>query len=363
MTTSQGYFIRPAQMSDLDGLYTLSILTGTGFTSLQPDRDFLTRMLVKSTAAFRDPDPMGSQSFLLIMEALETGQVVGCASVKTGVGDDSFMCADFELIGREGLPVSSEEDFISLRMARTLTGLTEVGSLFLHPEHRASGAGRFLARSRYMLMATRPDVFCHPIVAQLRGVCDSEGNSPFYDAVWAERLGASYDRTDRLLARHGAGYLLDGFEGLDVSLGDLQPQARETIGQPHPTSAGALRLLMQEGFSPSTLIDLSDGGPIVMAETAQLTCMQAALPVEATASGLSGTEDTAMLVMPEFPDFCAYVGPVSAPSTDLVACPELFLNTLRERDFQADNLLLSTSSALTFRSANKHTAAGTQLHA
>ena len=34
-----------------------------------------------------------------------------------------------------------EEDFISLRMARTLTGLTEVGSLFLHPEHRASGAG------------------------------------------------------------------------------------------------------------------------------------------------------------------------------------------------------------------------------
>ncbi len=35
------------------------------------------------------------------------------------------------------------------------TGCTEVGSLFVRPEHRAAGIGRALAQCRYMLMATR----------------------------------------------------------------------------------------------------------------------------------------------------------------------------------------------------------------
>ena len=214
------------------------------------------------------------------------------------------------------------DEAISLRVARTLTGLTEVGSLFLHPGHRASGAGRFLARARYLLMSTRPDVFYKPVVAQLRGVCDQAGNSPFYDAIWSERLGASYGRTDILLARYGAGYLLDGYEGLDVSVNALSEAARQTIGQPHETAAGALRLLYQEGFRSSRMVDLSDGGPIVLADPDQLTSAKSAMPVELLPTEKPLTVHNGMLVSPVFSDFRAAIAPMIPLGEDEVGCPD-----------------------------------------
>ena len=96
------YRIRAVREADLDGFFALSELTGTGFTSLQPDREFLARMIAKSVQSFQTPDPDKSQSFLLVMEEAQSGELVGCASVKTGVGGENFKCADFELIGSDG---------------------------------------------------------------------------------------------------------------------------------------------------------------------------------------------------------------------------------------------------------------------
>ncbi|MCI4646361.1 MAG: arginine N-succinyltransferase [Hyphomonadaceae bacterium] len=324
MSGAPGYFIRPARTADLGGLLALSQLAGPGFTSLQPDPDFLVAMITKSEASFAHPFAGKSQSFLLIMEAAEGGEVVGCASVKTGVGGDEFMCADFE-VGGEGGAVRT------LTLRRTLQGCIEVGSLFLHPDHRASGAGRFLARARYMLMATRSGLFAGPIVAQLRGWCDQAGRSPFYDAVWLERLGKTYTQTDIRLAREGAGFLIDQFEGMEVRFSELHADAARTIGEPHDTARGALRLLCQEGFHISELVDLSDGGPITMANLDDLTSLHMACPVDLIGGDLPASASPGLVSSRVFDGFYAYVGPTSFEG-DEVTLPVSVRDRLKAHD-------------------------------
>lgn len=322
---STGYIIRPVNAGDLEGLFTLCLQAGPGFTSLQADETYLRALIACSETSFSAKDGAARGTYFLVMEHCLTGDVVGCAGVKTGVGSDAFMCADFELNGPLQQP-----DVLTLR--RTLQGFTEVGSLFLHPAHRASGAGRYLAKARYMLMAARPDIFNQPIVSQLRGWCDETGRSPFYDAVWSERLGLTYEETDARLARDGAGFILPEFEGLNVPLETLGEKAQHAIGRPHDTAAGALRLLVQEGFRPSSLVDMSDGGPIVVSTLTELHSARTARPVTLAdgAPALSG--QTALIASSSFQEFRAYVGCVRVDAQNRIICPHSVLAQLRVSD-------------------------------
>lgn len=306
-----GYLIRPARPDDLEGMFALSSLAGTGFTSLQPDYEFLAAMIEKSVRSFQGTrSPNDNGLLLLVMQEAATGELAGCCSIKLNVGGDEFKCADFQALSSTDRPTSYDANVKSLRLLRTIEGYTEVGSLFLHPDHRSTGAGRFLAQARYMLMATDMRMRGRPIVAQLRGVCDATGASPFYSAVWEERLGMSYGASDVRLAEEGAGFLLDRFAGLEVDVSRLPRAAAATIGQPHQSAAGALRLLLQEGFEPSNLVDLADGGPIVLGRLSSLRSVKSAPTVRPISSQMSGDNAIGMIARHAFESFLAYVGPV-----------------------------------------------------
>lgn len=324
-----GYVVRPVEHDDLSALYALSTLAGPGFTSLQPELKFLDKLISKSVASFKSPSPDRSHLFFLVMEELDTGGLVGCASVKTNVGTEDFMCADFILSGENGQIKYADEDYSALNLERTLQGYSEVGSLYLHPSHRASGAGRFLARARYYLMASSSEVFCQPIVAQLRGWCDEKGKSPFFDAVWAERLAMSYEQSDKLLARDGAGNILRQFQGLRIELASLPHEARSKVGVPHPTAAGALKLLNQEGFNVSTLVDLADGGPIVVADPLKIRSTQQAQSVFLMPRPVLGSPELGMVARRDLRNFRTFIGELEADKSQSINCPEHAFDTLR----------------------------------
>lgn len=344
---SPGYIIRPVNAGDLKGLFALCLQAGPGFTSLQAEKTYLRALIACSEASFGARDGGAKGTYFLVMEHCQTGDVVGCASVKTGVGSDTFMCADFEMNGPSQRP-----DALTLR--RTLQGFTEVGSLFLHPAHRASGAGRYLARARYMLMATRPDLFDKPIVSQLRGWCDEAECSPFYDAIWSPRLGQTYEESDARLARDGAGFILAEFDGLNVPLAALDKKALHAIGRPHDTAAGALRLLAQEGFHPSPLIDMSDGGPIVVSTLAQLHSARTARPVFLMDGAPEPSPHMTLIASSSLQDFRAYVGCVSIDAQDRVICPGSALSQLRASE-ETRFLISTPPTATSGRENHAHT--------
>lgn len=314
MMKGSGYAIRPVRAADLEGVFDLSLLAGTGLTSLQPDVIFLEELIAKSEASFRRPEQAKSQCFMMVMETFDTGEIVGCASVKTCVGRDDFMCADFAITG------SSSVQTENLVLERTLEGFTEVGSLYLRADHRASGAGRFLARARYILMSNQKQLFRKPIVAQMRGKSNTAGDSAFYDEIWSNRLRMTYQQSDARLARDGAEFILDAYEGIEIDLRLLSITAAEAIGRPHPTAAGALKLLEEEGFQRAKLVDLADGGPIMIGQLDTLFCLQAARPVSLARRNFAPSGGTGMLSNCAFSGFRAYVGAFQEAEAS-IACP------------------------------------------
>ena len=80
------------------------------------------------------------------------------------------------------------------------TGCSEVGSLFVRPEHRVGGIGRALAQCRYMLMAVAPQRFRDQVVSELRGVVSPEGVSPFWEAVGRHFFRMDFAEADKLSA-------------------------------------------------------------------------------------------------------------------------------------------------------------------
>lgn len=252
--------IRPVAAPDLDALYGLTTLSSGGLTSLQSDRGFLADYIAKSEASFAGRLPIdAAHKFLLVVEV--GGEVVGCAAVKTQIGYDS---------GAPFINFDLSPDGKFLTASDRFAGATEVGSLFLHPDFRKDGLGRYLAKSRYLLIASQPDRFSQTIIAELRGV-SGHGRAPFYDAVFKARLGKSFLDADHLYATTEARALATITPDNPIPTERLPAKAFQAMGTPHPSGLGALTLLSREGFYDSRSIDLFDGGPIVAAYREKIT--------------------------------------------------------------------------------------------
>ena len=273
--------IRPVTLADLDALYALTCMASGGLSSLQSDRDFLAGYIEASLQSFAGTRASAAGCKYLLMAQNSAGTLIGCAAVKTRIGSATAPFINFD-ISTDGKFLTASDRF---------AGATEVGSLFLHPDHRRSGIGRYLAKARYLLIAARPEQFSQTVIAELRGVSE-DTHAPFYDAVFKARLGHSFLEADHHYATTGAAALALVPSDDPVAISDLPALARRAIGRPHPSGLGALKLLHSEGFADTRTVDLFDSGPIVAAYRDKISTVidSKMVHVEACESGSHFTE-------------------------------------------------------------------------
>ncbi|KQM65018.1 arginine N-succinyltransferase [Sphingomonas sp. Leaf17] len=264
--------IRAARDSDLPHLYEMAKLTGGGFTNLPPDRKALTAKLERSHAAFaRTSGPVADELFVLILENTVTGEVRGTCQIFTLVGQThpfySYRIGTLTQHSRElGRTFRAE----MLGLTTDLEGSSEVGGLFLHPGERAGGLGLLLARSRYLFIRAHRDRFADRILAELRGVIDEAGGSPFWDGLAGRFFGMNFQDADQFNAIHGHQFIADLMPKHPIYTAMLSEGARAAIGLPHPSGRAAMRMLENEGFSFENYVDIFDGGPSMTAKTDQV---------------------------------------------------------------------------------------------
>lgn len=263
-----GYVVRAAGPQDIEGFKQLREIAGAGFTSLMLDDKALGEKLALSEQSFAaDVVAPGAQRYFLALEHVESGGLVGCAGVKATVGKlPPFF--NFRIIteAQSSGVVDRRFDMDILIGVNDFTGCSEVGSLFVRPEHRAGGIGRALAQSRYMLMATGPHRFNTRVVSELRGVVSPEGISPFWEAVGRHFFRMDFAEADKLSATTDNQFILDLMPQHPIYIDLLPAEARAVIGQCHKDGEGARRLLEWEGFSFSNVVDIFDGGPLMTAQ-------------------------------------------------------------------------------------------------
>lgn len=302
------FVIRPAAMDDLQHLYEMAKLTGGGFTNLPPDRTSLTAKLEGSEAAFaREGDEVVGETFVLVLENTKTRAVRGTCQLFTAVGHQypfySYRIGKLTQYSKE-LDRTVAAELLSL--CNDLGGTSEVGGLFLHPGERAGGLGMLLARSRYLFIAAHRQCFGDRILAELRGIIDERGGSPFWDAIGGKFFGMSFQEADEFNAIHGNQFIADLMPKHPVYIAMLDEEARKVIGLPHPSGRAAMRMLEHEGFSYQGYVDIFDGGPTMLADTDKVRSIADAHHGEVVSDQLE-KGDKALIATGQFSDFrCCY---------------------------------------------------------
>lgn len=302
--------LRAARIDDIEPLYEMAKLTGGGFTNLPADRNALQAKLERAAKAFaRDEDTLADEQFVLVLENEATGEVRGTCQLMTQVGQRwpfySYRLTTQTQHSRE-LDRTVRAELLSL--VTDLEGCAEVGGLFLHPNERAGGLGLLLARSRYLFIAMHRDRFADRVLAELRGIIDERGGSPFWDGVAGRFFGMSFQDADYFNAINGNQFIADLMPKHPVYVAMLSMSARSAIGMPHPTGRAAMRMLENEGFTFDGYVDIFDGGPTMTARTDHVKSIANAKAARITSTALAGGGEKAILACGKLGNFRSCYG-------------------------------------------------------
>lgn len=270
--------IRPAEPEDFDAIYEMAKLTGGGFTNLPADKGTIVEKLARSEEAFaREGETQSNDCYIFVMEDPVEKIIRGTCQVFGQVGvTQAFYSYHLSTLTQWSPELGKTFRNQMLSLTTDLEGSSEVGGLFLHPAMRAGGWGMLLARSRYLFIRQHRQRFGDRILAELRGVMDDAGNSPFWDALAGRFFDMSFPEADQFNAMHGTAFIADLMPKTPIYVAMLPDTAKAVMGQPHPTGRAALRMLEAEEFHYDRYIDIFDGGPTVTARTDQVRTIREA---------------------------------------------------------------------------------------
>lgn len=259
------YIMRPVCVADLDQITDLTELTSFGLTTLPRDAALLEKRIRSSEQSFANletGEPQG-QTYLLVMEDVETGTVVGTAGIISKVGGfEPFYAYRIEITIHESVTLQIRKEIPVLHLVAEHNGPSEIGSLFLHPDHRHAGNGRLLSLSRFLMMAQFPRLFDREVIAEMRGVVDAEGKSPFWDAIGKHFFDLEFPKADYLSIVNKE-FIGDLMPVHPIYIPLLPREAQAVIGEVHENTRPARAMLESEGFGFYQMIDIFEAGPIL----------------------------------------------------------------------------------------------------
>ncbi len=272
-------YVRPVLLSDIDGLVALYSHAGDrlhGMSSIRPEHRFVAPRVERARKAWENADPMPAENdYLFALVDGKTGTVLGTSTVFSAVGlSEPFYSY------RVGTTVASSRELGVYRRTHTLylsndyTGSAEVASLYLHQDHVGAGNGRLLSLSRMLFMAQHPERFPEHVMAEMRGFQNDDGSSPFWEGLGRHFFQLPFPEADRLSATGNRAFIAELMPRHPIYAPLLPDAARKVIGEVHPSTEPARRLLESEGFRYRGYVDIFDAGASLDARIADLRAVR-----------------------------------------------------------------------------------------
>lgn len=259
--------LRPARDRDLPALQHFSTLAAVGGWTLPTDREGLARRLAQSQAAFAGEAPRADAQHLFVLENA-AGTVCGMSGLNAAAGLRRPWYGY-----RTGLAVHASEELAlftenpTLLLTNDHTGHSELCALFLDPAARRERHGALASRGRLLYVAARREHFADHLFAELRGLTDAQGRSPFWDSLGAHFFNIGFAQADALTREGKRATIAELMPRQPVYSSFLSDAAQAALGQVHPESAAAARYLADEGLRFAGYIDIFDAGPTVECRT------------------------------------------------------------------------------------------------
>ncbi|MBG0844725.1 arginine N-succinyltransferase [Pseudomonas chengduensis] len=266
--------VRPVRSADLPALIDLARSTGAGLTTLPANEERLAHRVGWAEKAFRGEAERADADYLFVLED-DAGKVVGISAVAGAVG-----LREPWYNYRVGLTVSASQELNihrqvpTLFMANDLTGNSELCSLFLHADYRTGLNGRLLSKARFLFIAEFRELFGDKVIAEMRGMSDERGRSPFWESLGRHFFKMEFSQADYLTGVGSKAFIAELMPKFPLYTCFLSEDARAVIGRVHPDTEPALAMLKAEGFSYQGYVDIFDAGPAIEAETAKIRAVQ-----------------------------------------------------------------------------------------
>ncbi|MEZ8141322.1 arginine N-succinyltransferase [Enterovibrio norvegicus FF-33] len=257
--------IRPIKKTDFDALMLCAVESGHGFTSLPVNDELIQGRIDHSVDSFgRDAQAPGTEGYLMVAEDTETGEIAGTTGIEAAIGmDNPFYSYHISKVVHHSRRLNVHNVVEVLTFGNNYTGATEICTLFLRPEFRGGLNGKLLSKCRFLMLAQFPEKFSDVIFAEMRGVSDEEGNSPFWKWLKEHFFSIDFTLADYLTGIGQKGFIADLMPKLPIYVNLLSDEARAVIGEVHEKTRPALRLLEKEGFTRRGYVDIFDAGPTV----------------------------------------------------------------------------------------------------
>jgi arginine N-succinyltransferase len=257
--------VRPIKKSDLKSLHQIAIDSGHGFTSLPVNEQLLQQRISHTEASFaKEVTQPGNEGYLFVMEDTDTGKVVGTSGIEAAVGlDDAFYHYHLGKVVHSSRELNIYNTVETLSLCNDYTGASEICTLFLSDSHRKNNNGRFLSRFRFLFIAEHTERFSDTIIAEMRGVSDEKGRSPFWNWLEEHFFSMDFPTADYLTGIGKKEFIAELMPKYPIYVNLLSKEAQEVIDKVHPQTVPALRLLEAEGFARRGYVDIFDAGPTV----------------------------------------------------------------------------------------------------
>ena len=309
--------IRPVEMTDLDDIVALAAKTGTGLTTLPNSPSHLKAKIEDSLGAFNkeDGDAPCDECYLFVLEDTETGQVVGTSGVVAAVGTRKPFYTyklNTEVHYSKSIDVYRKLNFLTL--TNDFTGASEICTLFLSPDFRGGGNGILLSKSRFLFMAQHPSRFGDRVCAEMRGVSDENGQSPFWESVGRHFFGVDFETADKENGQGNNQFIAELMPHHPVYIPMLSDEAQAVVGKVHEQTRPAVQMLKAEGFRYTGYVDIFDGGPTIEAPVESVRTIHDSLELEVEIGEPDGqTVSNAMISNTGLKDFRACLSKIAPP--------------------------------------------------
>ena len=255
MSLDSYYVFRPVEPLDIRDLYDLSQRAKGGLSNLPKSYDSFERLVSLSTGSFSNRFPIKQCVYIFSLSHFcnQKQSVVGMSGIKARTGVKRPYYSFY---------YHQETRYPYLELTRHSLGPSELGSLFLCPNHRDQGVGRLLSLGRFLFIYAFSQFFTSVIIAELRGFLYKNNVSPIWNMLGKKFIPMSFNQAD-LVSVHNVDFIEQYFPKHPIYLNLLSPLLLKYFKRVHPNTEPAKRLLLSEGFSVTNYVDIFDGGPVL----------------------------------------------------------------------------------------------------
>jgi len=292
--------IRPIKATDFAALKQIAIESGHGFTSLPVNDQLLSDKIKRSESSVsKAVSAPTDEGYLFVLEDSETGEILGTTAIEAAVGTSVPIYHYHKgksVHHSQALDVYNTVEFLT--MCNEYTGASEICTLFLRQGYRHGFAGKLLSRIRFLFMAEHPERFSDRIIAEMRGVSDDEGHSPFWEWLQEHFFSIDFPTADHLIGIGDKVFISELMPKHPIYTNLLSAQAQAVIGKVHPKTKPALNMLEKEGFEFRGYVDLFDAGPTVESRLDKINTVRDSnnCPIKITDDVLGGAGSTVYAV-------------------------------------------------------------------